>query len=142
VGPRTLTLAAFGLLAIGAAGCGSGGAGSSSGNSSGLVAKVSHAEASVSGGNVDASADVKEGGKPGERLTLRYGLVDAISGVRASKEEQLVASYTTTRSVESKTAKIHFKTPTNGSAFLVHFALYAPDGSWLSSSDSPVFNVS
>lgn len=102
--------------------------------------KVSNAKASVQGSKVVASADVEEGGHPGEKLTLRYGLVDAVSGVRASQEEQIVARYTTTSQVKKVTETVTFPKPTP-TDYLVHFVIYAPDGSYLASADSDVFTV-
>src|SRR5947209_2304035 len=118
-----------------------GGTGTTTGpTSSSLVAKVSHAKASVQGSTVVASADVEEGGHPGEKLTLRYGVVDAVSGVRASQEEQVVARYITTSHVKKVTETVKFPKPTP-TDYLVHFVLYAPDGSYLASSDTDVFTV-
>lgn len=144
-------LAAIVLAALVAAlaACGAGSSSSSSSSSGGtstgakassLVAKVSHAKASLQGSQIVASADVEVGGHPGEKLTLRYGLVDAVSGARASQEEQVVARYTTTSQVKkvTETIKIPKPTPTD---YLVHFVLYAPDGTYLASSDSEVFTV-
>jgi hypothetical protein len=135
------TAALVGMLAA----CGSGGGSSSSSGGGGqttssLVAKVSNAKAEVKGAKIVASADVQEGGQPGEKLTLRYGLVDAVSGVRASQEEQLAARYTTTSKVNKATATVTFPKPTP-TDYIVHFVLYAPDGSYLASSDSDVFSV-
>lgn len=132
-------------LALGAAGCGGGGSKSSSGTtaaSSGgnLVTKVQHASATVEGKSVVATVKVTEGGKPGQHLTLRWGLVDAVSGVRASESEVLAAKYTTTASVDSHDVTIHFAKPTP-TDYLVHFALYGSDGSYLASADTDVFTV-
>lgn len=113
---------------------------STSAKTTSLVASVSHAKASLQGSQIVASADVEEGGHPGEKLTLRYGLVDAVSGVRASQDEQVAARYTTTAQVKkvTQTIKIPKPTPTD---YLVHFVLYGSDGSYLASSDSNVFTV-
>ncbi len=129
-------------IALLAAGCGSSGGSSGSGvqKVGSLVAKVGHSTAEVQGKQVVATAQVKEGGRPGERLSLRWGLVDAVSGVRASEEEKLAATYVTTPTIKKETATIRFKLPTP-TEYIVHFALYAPDGSWLSSSDTSVFIV-
>ena len=119
----------------------SGGTDTSTGaTSSSLVAKVSNAKASFEGSQIVATADVEEGGHPGEKLTLRYGLVDAVSGSRASEQEELAARYVTTSQVKkvTETVKIPKPTPTD---YLVHFVLYAPDGTYLASSDSDVFTV-
>jgi hypothetical protein len=138
--PTLLGLAA--AVALIASGCGSsGGSGSSGGQkTTSLVTDVSHATAGVKGKEVVASVQVKEGGHAGEHLSLRWGLVDAVSGVRSSEQEELAASYVTTSTVKTATATIHVKLPTP-TDYLVHFALYAPDGSYLASADSQVFTV-
>ena len=134
-------------LVLGASGCGSGSKSSSgttgttaasSGGS--LVTKVQHASATVEGKSVVATVKVTEGGKPGEHLVLRWGLVDAVSGVRASESEVVAAKYTTTASVDTKNVTVRFPKPTP-TDYLVHFALYATDGSYLASSDTDVFTV-
>jgi hypothetical protein len=129
------------------AGCGGGssssssGSGSSSGTkASSLSVKVDHAKADFANGKITASVHVAEGGHPGEHLTLRYGLVDAVSGVRASEEEQVAARYTTTSKVEDHDVTITIPKPV-ATDYIVHFALYAPDGSYLASDDSDVFTV-
>ena len=135
-------------LAAALAACGGGGSsgsssssgGSSSGGSS-LVAKVEHADAKEDGTSILGTVKVTEGGHPGERLTLRYGLVDAVSGTRASQDEVLAARYTTKGSVSSKDVTIRFRKPNVPTDYLLHFVLYGPDGSYLASSDSPVFTV-
>ncbi len=131
------------LLAL-LAGCGgSGGSNASSqGSSAGgnLVKKVEHASATVEGKSVVGTVKVTEGGKPGEHLTLRWGLVDAVSGVRASESERVAAKYTTTTSVDSHDVTIRFARPTP-TDYLIHFALYGPGGTYLASSDSDVFTV-
>jgi hypothetical protein len=132
-------------IALVAAGCG-GSSGSKSSNgaptasSGSLVTKVEHASAKVEGASVVATVKVTEGGKAGEHLTLRWGLVDAVSGVRASESEVLAAKYTTTASVASHDVTVHFAKPTP-TDYLIHFALYGPDGSYLPSTDSDVFTV-
>jgi hypothetical protein len=146
VATRVIVLAALLVLA---AGCGSSGGSnaSSSGDSTtqasgggSLVTKVQNASASVQGNSVVSTVKVTEGGKSGEHLTLRWGLVDAVSGVRASESERLAAKYTTTSSVESHDVTIHFAKPTP-TDYLIHFALYGGDGSYLASTDSDVFTV-
>jgi hypothetical protein len=127
------------LAACGGSSSSSGGSGSGAKTSS-LVAKVSHAKASFQGSKIVASADVEEGGHPGEKLTLRYGLVDAVSGTRASEQEQVAARYVTTSQVKKVTQTVDIPKPTP-TDYLVHFVLYAPDGSYLASSDSDVFTV-
>lgn len=139
--PTFLGLAA--AVALIASGCGSSGGSPGGGGpkTTSLVTDVSHATAGVKGKEVVASVQVKEGGHAGEHLSLRWGLVDAVSGVRSSEQEELAASYVTTSTVKTATATIHFKLPTP-TDYLVHFALYAPDGSYLASADSQVFTVS
>jgi hypothetical protein len=147
VATRVIVLAALTVLA---AGCGSSGGSNASSSSSSstaqasgggnLVTKVQNASASVQGKSVVSTVKVTEGGKPGEHLTLRWGLVDAVSGVRASESERLAAKYTTTSSVESHDVTIHFAKPTP-TDYLIHFALYGSDGSYLASTDSDVFTV-
>jgi hypothetical protein len=132
-------------LLVLAAGCGGGGSSSANGTqsprtSSKLVTKVDHAAAKVEGSSVVGTVQVTEGGHPGDHLTLRYGLVDAVSGVRASESERLAAKYTTTSTVASKDVTVRFPKPTP-TDYLLHFALYGPDGSYLASSDSDVFTV-
>jgi hypothetical protein len=140
VATRVIVLCA--LLAL-VAGCGGSGSSSGSqGSSAGgnLVTKVEHASATVEGKSIVGTVKVTEGGKAGERLTLRWGLVDAVSGVRASESERLAAKYTTTTSVDSHDVTIRFARPTP-TDYLIHFALYGPDGTYLASSDSDVFTV-
>lgn len=133
------------LVVLAVAGCGS--SSSSSGGSSGgqtaskLTVSVKNAKAEFSNGKVHASVEVKEGGHPGQHLTLRYGLVDAVSGVRASEEEQVAARYVTTSEVRQHEESVTIAKPV-ATDYIVHFALYAPDGSYLASADSDVFTVS
>jgi hypothetical protein len=137
------------LLTLPLAACGgSGGSGDTSGSSSStgkkatsLVAKVENADASIEGKSMKASVTVTVGGHAGQHLVLRYGIVDAVSGVRASEEERLVKRYTTTETIEKKEASVTFPTPTASTEYLVHFVLYAQDGSYLASSDSPIVTV-
>jgi hypothetical protein len=146
---RFRLIAGLALLVV-AAGCGGGssssgdnGASTTSTGSSGsqLVTKVEHASAKEEGSSVVGTVKVTEGGKAGEHLSLRYGLVDAVSGSRASQEEQLAAKYTTTASVVSKDVTVRFPKPSTPTDYLMHFVMYGPDGSYLASSDSDVFTV-
>jgi hypothetical protein len=128
------------------AGCGSSGSSSSSDTSGGgqssssLVAKVKSAHATVQGKKIAASSDVKVGGKPGTHLTLKWNLVDAVSGVRASEEDEIAKRFVTTADVQDETVNVTGPLPVP-TDYIVHFALYAPDGSYLSSADSDVFTV-
>jgi hypothetical protein len=134
---RAIIVAA--LLAL-LAGCGGSGSNETSSGGGNLVTKVQSASAKVEGASVVGTVKVTEGGKPGQHLTLRYGLVDAVSGVRASESERLAAKYTTTSSVDSHDVTVRFAKPTP-TDYLIHFALYGPDGTYLASSDSDVFTV-
>jgi hypothetical protein len=127
------------------AGCGSSGSSSSgdsgsSQTSSSLVADVQSAQATVQGKKIAASSDVKVGGKPGTHLTLKWNLVDAVSGVRASEEDEIAKRFVTTADVVKETVNVTGPLPVP-TDYIVHFALYAPDGSYLSSADSKVFTV-
>lgn len=129
-------------LVLVAAGCGSKSSSGAPAAASGtLVTAVEHASAKVDGASIVGTVKVTEGGKPGQHLSLRYGLVDAVSGVRASQEERLAAKYTTTASVERKDVTVRFPKPDTPTDYLMHFVLYGPDGSYLASSDSDVFSV-
>jgi hypothetical protein len=124
------------------AGCGSsssGGSGSGQ-TSSSLVADVQSAQGTVQGKKIAASSDVKVGGKPGTHLTLKWNLVDAVSGVRASEEDEIAKKFVTTADVVKETVNVTGPLPVP-TDYIVHFALYAPDGSYLSSADSKVFSV-
>jgi hypothetical protein len=134
------------VLVLAAAGCGGGSKSTSSGEPSlpaagGLVTKVENPVAKVEGSKIVGTVEVTEGGKPGQHLTLRYGLVDAVSGTRASQEEVLAAKYTTTSSVDTNDVTIRFPKPDTPTDYLLHFVLYGPDGSYLASADSDVFSV-
>jgi hypothetical protein len=134
------------LLVLAAAGCGGGSKSTSSDGSpppasGSLVTRVENASAKVEGPKIVGTAKVTEGGKAGQHLTLRYGLVDAVSGVRASQEEELAAKYTTTTAVNTLNVTVRFAKPDTPTDYLLHFVLYGPDGSYLASSDSDVFSV-
>ena len=86
---RFVPICAITLVLV-AAGCGGSSGSKNSGGapaatSGSLVTKVEHASAKVEGASVVATVKVTEGGNAGEHLTLRWGLVDAIFGVRASE---------------------------------------------------------
>jgi hypothetical protein len=127
------------------AGCGS--SGNSSGGqaagggkpSSGIVAEVSHADLEDEGPKgVTSTIDVKVGGKPGQKLTLEWGLVDAHLGTE-SQEERVVKRYVTTAKTVSDEQSITVPRKQITSALLVHWVLYGPDGSYLDSADTDEF---
>ena len=138
--PSRLVPAAV-VAAVLLAGCGgSGGGGHESAKSdSGLVADVTDAQAkTLASGAVTASARVRVGGTPGKHLTLEWGLVDAQQG-NESQTERVVRRYVTAAKVVSGTESVTIPKKVVVSPLLVHFVIYAPDGSYLSSADTPVF---
>jgi hypothetical protein len=124
------------------AGCGgaknNNGVNSASDKPKGLVAEVSDAKADEGGGGVTASAKVKVGGLPGRKVTLEYGLVDALLGSE-SETEKVVRRYRTTKQVVQDTQSVHVPKSLINSPLLVHFVLYGTDGSYLASADTPEF---
>jgi len=124
------------------AGCGgaknSGGVNVASDKPKGLVADVSDAKAAETGGGVTASAKVKLGGLPGRKVTLEYGLVDALLGSE-SETEKVVHRYVTTKQVVEDTQSVHVPKSVINSPLLVHFVLYGADGRYLASADTPEF---
>ena len=138
--PRLVALVVL-VLAVSACGgsknAGSGGS-SASGANSGLVATVSGAKVSVQGSNEVASAKVSVGGVAGKHLTLEWGLVDALQG-NQSQEERLVRRYLTTKKVVTHVESVKIPLSVAVSPLLVHFVIYAPDGSYLASDDTPDF---
>lgn len=128
------------LAAVLLAGCG--GSGSRATSSSRVVARVEHAQGRIANGKIVADARVRiGGGTPGRTYTLRWGIIDAVAGVRASDSEPVIARYTTTRSVETHAIEARAKIPGGTTAYLVHFTLDGPDGSFVSGDDSAVFQV-
>lgn len=134
-------------VALALVGCGSGTSSSSGGGSapkasSSVVAKVDHAKGSIENGRIVGTAEVKVGGgTPGKTYTLEWGIIDAVAGVRASDSELVAARYKTTPAVEDHEVKVSAKIPGGTTAYLVHFILNGPDGSYVSSSDSGVFQA-
>jgi hypothetical protein len=147
VSARSIALAAVAVLALVASGCGgsnssSGSSGGSGGSSSSVTARVSSAKGKIEKGEIVGSIKVKlGGGTPGKHYTLQWGVIDAVSGVRASDEELVAARYTTTSKVESHDVTVEQKVPGGTTAYLVHFVLNGPDGSYVSSADSSVFQA-
>jgi hypothetical protein len=130
-------------LALMLAACGSSG-GSSSNSAgtakkiSGLVAEVSHPKVETSADTFVASAQIRVGGVPGERLTLKWGLVDALLG-NESQEERVIRRYVTTRKVVTDTESVRIPRRIANTPLLVHFVIYAPDGTYLASVDTHSF---
>jgi len=92
----------------------------------------------VQGSNEVATAKVKLGGVAGKRLTLSWGLVDALQG-NQSEDERVVRHYVTTKKVVTTVETVKIPLSRAVSPLLVHFVLYAPDGSYLASDDTPDF---
>jgi len=134
------------LLPVAAlAGCGSssnGGSGGTPKASSNVVATVDHAKGAIENGRIVGTADVKVGGgTPGKTYTLDWGIIDAVAGVRASDSELVAARYKPTGNIVSHDVRVSAKIPGGTTAYLVHFILNGPDGSYVSSSDSKVFQA-
>jgi hypothetical protein len=139
--PRLVVLVVLVLAASACGGsknAGNGGGSASGGGHGGLVANVSDAKVAVQGPNEVASAKVAIGGVPGKHLTLEWGLVDALEG-NQSQEERLVRHYVTTKNVVTHMESVKIPLSQAVSPLLVHFVLYAPDGSYLASDDTPDF---
>lgn len=104
----------------------------------GLVAGVSDAKAETGSTAVTASATIKVGGVAGKKVTLEWGLVDALQG-NESQAEKLVRRYVTTAKVVTSTESVKIPLSEVHSPLLVHFVLYGPDGSYLASDDTNDF---
>jgi hypothetical protein len=124
------------------AACGSSAGPSSGGgpakDGSGLVADVSHPLVQTTGNAIVASAQIRVGGAVGKRLTLEWGLVDALLGSE-SQQERVIRRYVTTRHVVTDTESVRIPRRLANTPLLVHFVIYAPDGSYLASADTPTF---
>ena len=122
------------------AGCG-GAKNATSGGSSkhgGLVAGVSDAKADAGTTDVTASAKIEVGGVAGKKVTLEWGLVDALEG-NQSQEERVLHRYVTTARVVTDTQSVKIPLSQVHTPLLVHFVLYGPDGSYLASDDTNDF---
>jgi hypothetical protein len=137
---RRVCLVLFALLVL--AGCGgaknSSGVNSASDKPKGLVAEVSDAKAKEGADGVTASAKVKLGGLAGKKVTLEYGVVDALLGSE-SETEKVVRRYVTTVKVVEDTQSVQVPKRLVNSPLLVHFVLYGTDGRYLASADTPEF---
>jgi hypothetical protein len=141
---RHLVLGAAVVLAVAA--CGSNGRGGDAGGGSsgsgkgagGLVAKVAKAHVKVTKGTAVATTTISVGGVAGKHVTLQWGLIDALQGGE-SQAEIVIHRYTSTKAVKQYPEAIRIKMSTIFNPSLVHFVLYGPDGSFLSSSDTADF---
>ena len=141
---RNILLGAAAVLTLAA--CGSNGRGGDAGGGSsgsgkgigGLVAKVAKAKVKVTNGTAVASTTISIGGVAGKHVTLQWGLIDALQGGE-SQAEIVLHRYTSTVAVKQYPARVRIKMSTIYNPSLVHFVLYGPDGSFLSSSDTADF---
>ena len=99
---------------------------------------MTDAKVQVEGTNEVATAKVSVGGVAGKHLTLSWGLVDALQG-NESQDEIVLKRYVTTRKVVSTVETVKIPLSRAVSPLLVHFVIYAPDGSYLNSDDTPDF---
>jgi hypothetical protein len=140
--PRIAVLVAL-VLALAACG-GSGSSSSSSGGSGGgakipgLTAKVSDAKVVREGSNYVTSAKVTVGGIPGKKLTLQWGLVDALQG-NESQDEIVLKRYVLTKQPVTDVQTVKIPVSRANSPLLVHYVLYNSDGAYLASDDTPDF---
>jgi hypothetical protein len=136
----------LGAIALTVAACGSNGRGGDAGGGSsgsgkgagGLVAKVAKAKIKVTNGTAVATTTISVGGAAGKHVTLEWGLIDALQGGE-SQAEIVIHRYISTKVVKHYPAAVRIKMSTIFNPSLVHFVLYGPDGSFLSSSDTPDF---
>jgi hypothetical protein len=143
---RSLTVVACLALGLGLTACGSNGRGGDAGGGSsgsgkganGLVAKVAKAHVKVTKGTAVATTTISVGGVAGKHVTLEWGLIDALQGGE-SQAEVTLHRYVSTPTVKSYPAVVRIKMNTIYNPSLVHFVLYGPDGSFLSSSDTNDF---
>ncbi len=131
-----LALAACGGSSGGSNGGAGGGAASS--RTPSLVAKVSDAKVAVDGSDEVASAKISVGGVAGRKLTLQWGLVDALQG-NESQDEIVLHRYVTTKNVASGVQSVRIPLSRANTPLLVHFVLYDTDGAYLASDDTPQF---
>jgi hypothetical protein len=141
---RSLTLGAILVLVVAA--CGSNGRGGDAGGGSsgsgkgagGLIAKVAKASVKVTNGTAVATTTITVGGVAGKHVTLEWGLIDALQGSE-SQAEIVLHRYASTLAVKQYPAVVRIKMKTILNPSLVHFVLYGPDGSFVSSSDTSDF---
>lgn len=104
----------------------------------GLVASVSKPDVVTGAKVVTASAQISVGGVAGKHLVLEWGLVDALLGSE-SQAERVVRRYVTTRKVVTTRESVEIPVSKVVTPYLVHFVLYAPDGTYLDSVDTAEF---
>ena len=142
---RRLVAAFVMVLALSLSACGGSGGSSSSGSTNGggsksssLVARVSDAKVERQGSNYVTSAKITVGGLPGKKLTLEWGLVDALLG-NESQDEIVLHRYVLTSQPKTDIQTVKIPVSRATSPLLVHYVLYNTDGAYLASDDTPDF---
>jgi hypothetical protein len=115
------------------------GGGGDNGSPNSLSGSLSRSKVELSGDSVVASTRVRVGGEPGSRVTLKWGLVDVLSG-RASVQDRVARRFTSTSSTVTHDVVIRFTKPAISSHYIINFALFGPDG-LLDSGDTGEFIV-
>ena len=135
----TILSICIGVLALSACGGAKNGGGKgASVSKNGLVADVSSPKVEKGPKFVTTSVKVKVGGRAGRHLTLEWGLVDALQG-NESQTERVVRRYVTTANVVTHNEQVKIPNSVVVTPYLVHFVLYAPDGTYLDSVDTAEF---
>jgi predicted metal-binding protein len=135
-----LIIGVLALSACGSSGKSSGGSNSGGGSSRvpGLVAKVEDANVVKQGSNYVTSAKITVGGVPGRKVTLQWGLVDALQG-NESQDEIVLHRYVLTKQPKTDVQTVKIPASKAQSPILIHFVLYDQDGTYLASDDTPNF---
>ena len=115
------------------------GGGGNSSKPTSLTGTVSKSKAELTATSVVATTRVRVGGAPGTRVTLKWGLVDSLSG-RASVQDRVAKRFTTTSEMVTHDVVVRFPKPAIPSHYIVNFALFGPDG-LLDSGDTGEFIV-
>jgi hypothetical protein len=105
------------------------------GSTTSLSASLSRPKAELSGETVVASVRVRLGGIAGSKLTLRWGLVDSLSG-RASLQDRVARHFTSTSASVTRDVVIRFPKPATPSHYIINFGLYGPNGALVDSTDT------
>jgi hypothetical protein len=128
------------LSACGSGGSSSPGASGSGGGAKtpGLTARVSDAKVKLVGSNYVTSAKISVGGPPGKKVTLQWGLVDALQG-NESQDEIVLRRYVLTKQVKTDVETVKIPASRANSPLLVHYVLYNSTGAYLASDDTPDF---
>lgn len=108
---------------------------SGKGSTTSLSASLSRAKAELSGETVVASVRVRLAGIAGSKLTLKWGLVDSLSG-RASLEDRIARRFTSTSTAVTSDVVVRFPKPATPSHYIINFALYGPNGALVDSTDT------